>query len=133
MITLTWKEINNAKFAQAVMKLASVDKLDRVTAYRVGRIHEVALRESQKMHDVEEKLREKYIKKDEKGVQIKDEAGNPQFVENGAKDLAAEFKKIEAEKEVSIKVHKLDFNQITGLNALEINSLLPLMENIPAE
>lgn len=133
MITLTWKEINNSKFAQAVMKLAQVDKLDRVTAYRVGRIHEVALRESQKMADTEETLRQKYIKKDEKGVEIKDEAGNPQFIENGAKNLAKEFNELTEKKEVHIKVHKLDFNQITGLNALELNSLIPLMDNVPAE
>lgn len=133
MITLTWKEINDSKFAQAIMKLAQNDKLDRVTAYRVGRIHEVALRESEKMGDAEEKLRKKYMKLDDKGEEILNEAGQPQFVDGGAKKLAEEFNKLTEQKEVHIKVHKLDFNQLVGVNALELNALTKLMDNVPAE
>lgn len=113
MLKLTWKQLNNPGFAQAMVKLNQSTQLDAKTAYRVGRICQAAIKEMEKSELCGKKLKEKWPKKED------------------AEALKKAMEEAMEENFVEIKVHKLDFNLIRGLTGGEMIAIEHIMDNVP--
>lgn len=133
MLTLTWKQFQDPNFRQALITLNNNNRLDNKTAYRVGRICIVGQKEMEKLRDLENTIRAKYIDKDEKGSFKVDEAGNDVYnTPDGQENHKKEFEAL-LDTKVEMKVHKLDFNQVNGLSGLQLTALEEILDNLPEE
>jgi hypothetical protein len=118
VIKVTWKQINDPSFTQAIIRLSNNRDLDNVTAYKIGRIRDTAIREMKKAADTERALRAQH------GVA----EGDP-VPEEAVKELDAAFENTSVE----IKITTLDFNQLKGLTAVELMAIEPICHNLPVE
>lgn len=136
MLTLTAKKMNERGFIGAMLTLNSDPKLDRATAYRVGRIVDVGQRELAKIHEVELEMRTELAEKDEKGEIVMIDMGHEGKRAKVAEDKLGEYeKRIEKllEKEIYIRVHKLDFNMLQGLTGAQLVAIEDILDNVPNE
>lgn len=146
MITLTWKKMNEKSFIQSILILNSLpigtgpEHLDRITAYRVGRILEVGRRELSKAHDLEITKAKELAELDDKGRMVMvdipgGKAGDkrPKVHPDNEVKLEEYMNKLFDDNVVEIKVHKLDFNNITGLNGEQLMAIQDICDNLPAE
>jgi hypothetical protein len=119
VLKLSWKQINDSAFCQAVIRLSSQTNLDNITAYRIGRIREAAIKAMKIAADAEQRMKLKHGIVEE-GQKLSDEA---------VKELDAMFESTQVE----IKVNTLDFNQLKGLTPPEILAISEICHNLPAE
>lgn len=133
MLTLSLKQLQDPAFTSGMVKLNNNRELDRVTAYRVGRICEAAHRALSKLDGREKEVHEKFAAIDEKTKKpLYDEKG--QLVYNApdaASKADAEFQKVLEETKVDIKAHKLDFNSLKNLSGLELTAVAFICDNVP--
>lgn len=127
MIELTWKQIANTPFQQAVVAVNNARDIDAKTVYRAGRICQVAHKEAEKIAKVRVSLAKEY------GYEATKEAFPSTDAESTFK---AELDKQLAETKVEINVHRLDWRQIFGkvkLNGLEMVHIQSVCDNVPDE
>jgi 4-hydroxyphenylpyruvate dioxygenase-like putative hemolysin len=125
MIELTWEQIANTPFQQAVVAVNNARDLDAKTVYRAGRICQVARKEAEKIAKVRVTLAEKH------GYEAVKDAFPSTDAETAFK---AELDQQLAETKVEIKVHKLDWKDIFGkvkLTGLELVHLQAVCDNVP--
>ena len=120
MLTLTWEDLNDLNFSRAISSLAGNPKVDKVTAYRAGRIWEAGISMAKKLQKIE--------------ASKKTECGIP---EKGPIDPAAkeryesEMEKLLKENKVKIKVHPLDYDKIEGVAGVNLVALEKVMKTVP--
>lgn len=136
MISMTWTELNKQPFINAMLKLSNSDELDRVTAYRVGRIVDVARKALKTAHEKEMKLATELAELDGTGnvVFVETPMGKrPKVHKDNEGKFNEEMTKMFEENKVDIKVHKLDFNQLVGLSGEQLIAIESICDNIPEE
>lgn len=136
MLKLSWGEINEKPFISAIMTLNGNPKLDRATAYRIGRIGEVIRRELQKAHTIELEKATKYAEKDEKGEIVYEAVPGgqrPKVAQEKWATLDKEMQEVFSTHFAEIKVHKLDFNELSGLTGEQLIAIEKICDNLPAE
>lgn len=136
MLKLTAKKMNDRGFIGAIMTLNNDPKLDKQTAYRVGRIFDMGQRELAKIHETEMELRKELAEKDEKGEIVMLDMGHEGKRAKVAEDKLEEYEKRMdqiLEKEINIKVHKLDFNMLQGLTGAQLVAIEEILDNVPDE
>lgn len=134
MLKLTWAELNAKPFIAAIMTLNSNSKLDNVTAYRVGRIVEVARKELSKAHAIEIAKATTLADKDEKGeiIYVDVPGGKrPQTSGENDKKLEAEMAEVFESHFAEVKVNKLDFNALNGLTGEQLIAISSICDNLP--
>ncbi len=133
MLTFTWAELNREPLVKAMVKLNNCDKLDERTAYRIGRMVQLAGREMEKARQQEFDLAKKYAALNEAGEIIVNN-GMPQWKdEDASKAFSKELEQLLHDTKVSFKVHKLDFHALhnAGLTGAEMVALEPIIEGLP--
>lgn len=134
MISLTWAEINDGNFVQAIMALGRSKDLDAKNAYRVSRIIQTATKQMEKARDATEAIKKEFAFKNDKGEVSLDEKG--QVVWNGPdgeKNYDAAVNKLFTETSIEIKVHKIDFAALRNVTAIELMSLDKILQGQPEE
>ncbi len=136
MLELKWADINKTGFIGAMMTLNNNNELDRITAYRVGRIVDVCRRELKKAHDKELVLATEFAELDASGkpVMVEVQGGKrPKVHADNSAKMDEAMDKLFEENTVQIKVHKLDFNALSGLTGEQIIAIEAIVENLPKE
>ena len=119
MLTLTWEQLNDGNFARALRRLADSHEVDKVTAYRAGRICDAAIRAMKALQRIEK------TKKSEHG--LLEGVKNPE----AEKKYDEEMKKILANEKVQIKVHPLEYDKVNGLSGNELVALEKIFKVVP--
>jgi hypothetical protein len=137
MITLTWLELANPLFQQAVGAIWDCPSLDGHTSYSAHRIRQGIEKVEKDVKDLRLALCKKHGKKDADGKLINDERGWIQFeTPEIGKQFEEEFTKEFSERSLEMKVTKLNFEklvQVRGITPRMWEFLQPVVENLPAE
>lgn len=132
MLKLSWALLNERNFVNGILNLSKANNIDPKTGYRAGRIFQAAVKEMEKANKIEQEVKKKHFKpKPELPEGAQGQHTPDEWVEGGQEAFAKEFQQVLEENHVSIKVHKLDFNECKGLNGLELTALEPILDNVP--
>lgn len=136
MLTLTLKALNDKNFINAMLTLEVNPDLDSVTGYRVGRICEVARRELTKASEYEFKEASEFAERDADGKVVMTETPRgkmPKVADGNVESMKAKMDKLFEDTIITIKVHKLDFTKLKGLNGQQIVAIADVCDNLPEE
>lgn len=135
MITLTWLELANPAFQDAVQVIWDCPMLDGHTSYSAHRIQSgIAVVEKEIAH-FRKNLTQKHGKKDEHGKLINDERGYIVFdTPEQHKAFEAEFTEKFKTRKIELKVNKIDFEKIVNVRGITPSMwqyLMPIIDNLP--
>lgn len=137
MIKLTWLQLANPYFQQAMRSIFDCPMLDAKTSYSAHRIQQGIQHVDKEIKDLRIELCNKYGKKDESGKLINDERGFITFESpEKNREFEAAFTKEFSERSLELKVTKLDFEKIINVRGITPSMwehLVPIMDNLPPE
>jgi hypothetical protein len=137
MISMTWLELANPQFQDAVRVIFDCPMLDAKTSYSAGRIYQGIAKTEADIRKLRMELCSKWAKKDDEGKNVTDPRGNIVFKEDGDQaKFEAEFMEEFQKRKLELKVNKIDFEKLASVRGITPRSwehLKPIVENLPSE
>lgn len=132
MISLSYKQIRNANFSAALIKLGNHSGFNGKQAYHIGRIVDKALSFEKQCVQEENKIHIKYAKKNEDGTIFTPEGRKPGYYEipeENVENHNAEVDELMKES-VQIDKNKIRLSDLdhTGLTPAQMVAIEPLIE-----
>jgi hypothetical protein len=137
MIEMSWMELADPRFQEAMNTIWHCPALDAQTSYTAHRIQKGMEKVNLDIKNLRIQLCEKYAKKGEDGKNVVDNHGRIQF-ENEDKQLEfeTEFREQFSTRKLVLKVKKLDFRtlaQVRGITPMMWGPLERVMDNLPQD
>ncbi len=137
MISLSWLQIANPYFQQAVNSIWDCPMLDAKTSYSAHRINQGISSVDKEIKNMRIELCNKYAKKDENGKLITNEKGFVTFeTPEKNKEFEDEFQKEFNSRRLELKVTKINFENIISVRGITPRMwefLEPIMDNLPKD
>lgn len=136
MVKVTWRQIVDEAFKDAVIALGNTTQMDAKQRYRAGKLCAAADQQMKYIREARKECIKPFVELDEKGEPRLDEKTKQNIWKGptGQEDFKTAWEKLLTEKSIEVSIHKLAYDEVKkvdDLNGLMLLAIEPLLEGMP--